>query len=104
MSNRNKLLLSCLLCCCSQYGYADVTGSLAQNSFTHIDSKPAGHTAMQNRLAAETSAMQLLQPQSTLENLIELSKQIQSGGGLLGKNVSPIISKDVIGLEYSAQW
>lgn len=101
MKSTPSYLLAGAFCCLSGVAVADT--NLANQSLAHIDTQ---YTLIQNpySIKQRVNNPTLIPTQSSLDSLIATTRHLRNGAGLFGKNVSPIIGKDVVGLKYSLKW
>ncbi|MEE9351846.1 MAG: hypothetical protein V3U78_06265 [Thiotrichaceae bacterium] len=86
--------------CMTQVAIADT--SLADKSLKQVSTSSAAAKAVTLKPPQAKSLMP--SAPSKVEKLIKKAKHLQQGTSALGKNVAPIISKDVVGVQYSTKW
>ena len=98
---RETLLVSTIgiLSCTCQIAAANP--SLANKTLAQLSSKSSPKTI---RKIKSQHQMRSLKPVSKFDRLIKTAKTISHAGGVFGKNVKPVISKDGVGFQYSTKW
>ncbi len=92
-------VFGCTISCIMQIATADI--SLAEKSLSHVS---ASTTSPAVTLTPPQAKPNLPTAPSKLEALVNTAQHIKKGAGVLGKNVTPIISKDIVGIQYSTKW
>ncbi|MEE9302519.1 MAG: hypothetical protein V3U84_01930 [Thiotrichaceae bacterium] len=92
------IIISTLMCT-MQIATADT--SLAEKSLSQVSSSNASQAVT---LTPPQTEPNLPTAPSKIETLVNTAQAIKKGAGVLGKNVAPIISKDIVGIQYSTKW
>ena len=79
-----------------------IADSLADKSLKNVATSPSASQAV--TVTSPQAKLSLSTAPSKLETLANKAQQLRTGTGLLGKNISPVIGKDIVGIQYSTQW
>ncbi len=93
-------LVISVLGCMTQVAIADT--SLADKSLKQVSTSSGATKAV--KLKPQQAKPPMPSAPSKVEKLIKQAKHLQQGTSALGKKVAPIISKDVVGVQYSTKW
>jgi hypothetical protein len=89
-----------VLGCMTQIATADT--SLADKSLKQVSTSSAAAKAV--KLKPPQAKPSMTSSPSKVEKLIKKAKHLQQGTSALGQKVAPIISKDIVGVQYSTKW